>query len=101
MSMTRIRYKKTGTNNFASVGFFPSVQGPLQVVLASNVFNLVNTENGQVVASGEASSLAGLKKQAKQKLSDLGVVFSNESRNREDKNLKVDLVQSSSLSVNI
>jgi hypothetical protein len=48
----------------------------------NNTFTVVNQTNGLVVANGKANDTVALKKNAKQALRQLGVVFQDEVRRR-------------------
>lgn len=85
MANTRIRYKSIGDNLLKSVRVFSVNDTALSVTLdtENKRFTIVDENSGdEVMTGGKTKNLAVLKIQAKKALSDLGVSFGEETRNR-------------------
>ncbi len=81
--MTRIRYKKEGSVYTSTKAILAgSEMVVVNIIPSQETFTIATLEDGRVLTSGKAKNFVQLKIKAKKALKDMGVQFSDETRDR-------------------
>lgn len=84
---TRIKYQSTGNNKYKSIKPILCEEKLVEVHLDVDrmEYNIINLVNNKSIANGISTTLYNLKRDAKNTLKSLGVVFKSEIRKDHDK----------------